>query len=146
MAKNTSRKKNKKKGETTAIATRINIDWDQVDLLIEANLDKKQICAALGISTRQLDMACKRDHGVTFAKYCEPRKRGPGHPPTEIDWDTVDKQLQAQCNGTEIASLLGIHADTLYRACERDKKIGFAAYSKQKKAEGRELIKLKQYA
>jgi hypothetical protein len=41
---------------------------------------------------------------------------------------------------------LGISPDTLYRACQEIHKIGFAEYSAQKKAEGKELLKAKQFS
>lgn len=66
-------------------------------------------------------------------------------PEADIDWKKVDAYLQAHCNGTGIAGLLGISAETLYRACKRDHKIGFDEYSQQKKAEGKELLKAKQF-
>jgi hypothetical protein len=67
-------------------------------------------------------------------------------PKTIIDWVKVNKYLQAQCDGTGIAGLLGISADTLYRACQEDHKMGFAEYSAQKKGEGKELLRAKQFS
>jgi hypothetical protein len=66
-------------------------------------------------------------------------------PKANIDWTKVNKYLQAQCNGTGIAGLLGISPDTLYRACQEVHKMGFDAYSEQKKSEGKELLRGKQY-
>lgn len=66
-------------------------------------------------------------------------------PRADIDWKKVNRYLQAQCDGVGIAGLLGIHPDTLYKACERDHKIGFTAYSEQKRAEGKELLRAKQF-
>lgn len=66
-------------------------------------------------------------------------------PKTKIDWNKVDKLLQAQCVGTGIAEILGVHPDTLYRACQEDNKIGFAEYSANKKGEGLELLRAKQF-
>lgn len=66
-------------------------------------------------------------------------------PKANINWDIVDKYLQAQCNGTGIAGLLGIHPETLYKACEDTHKIGFSKYSQQKKSEGKELLRAKQF-
>lgn len=66
-------------------------------------------------------------------------------PKTVIDWNKVNKYLQAQCDGVGIAGILGISPDTLYRACQEIHKIGFAEYSAQKKSEGVELLKAKQY-
>lgn len=67
-----------------------------------------------------------------------------GRPKAEIDWSEVDKYLKAQCDGVGIAAILGIAADTLYNACERDNKMTFSAYSQTKKAEGKELLRQKQ--
>lgn len=66
-------------------------------------------------------------------------------PKANIDWNKVDKYLQAQCDGVGIAGLLGIHPNTLYRLCEEKYKISFSEYSAQKKSEGVELLKAKQY-
>ena len=66
-------------------------------------------------------------------------------PKVIIDWNKVDKYLQAQCEGAGIAGLLGIHPDTLYKACKEQFKMGFSAYSAQKKGEGKELLRCKQY-
>lgn len=63
-----------------------------------------------------------------------------------IDWDKVDKYLQAQCSGVGIASILGIHENTLYERCKSDKGMEFGAYSAIKKGEGKELLKAKQFS
>ena len=68
-----------------------------------------------------------------------------GRPKINIEWDKVNKYLQAQCDGVSIAGLLGIAPITLYRACKRRFKVNFDAYSAKKKSEGVELLKLKQY-
>ena len=63
----------------------------------------------------------------------------------EIDWKKVDGYLRAQCDGTAIASLLGIHPDTLYNACEREHNSVFSAYAATKRSEGKELLRVKMY-
>ena len=68
-----------------------------------------------------------------------------GRPEIKVDWKTVGKYLQAQCTATGIASLLGISTATLYRACKRENKINFEAFSEQKKGEGKELLRAKQF-
>lgn len=68
-----------------------------------------------------------------------------GRPLTDIDWGKVDDMLEAGCLTTEIAGYFGISADTLYLRCQRDKKIGFSAYSQQKHAKGELLLRQKQY-
>lgn len=66
-------------------------------------------------------------------------------PKIEIDWKKVDNFLKAQCDGAAIAGILGIHPDTLYKACEVAHKMGFSAYAALKKSEGRELLRAKMY-
>lgn len=52
-----------------------------------------------------------------------------GRPLKEIDWSKVEKSLMAGCSGMQIAANLGIHEDTLYSACEREKEMAFSAFS-----------------
>lgn len=59
-----------------------------------------------------------------------------GRPKAKIDWRRVDQMLMAQCDGVTIADSLGIHPDSLYRACDRDHKMTFTAYSQQKRSKG----------
>jgi len=66
-------------------------------------------------------------------------------PKTDIDWKTVDKLLEADCEGTEIAAYLGIVPNTLYRRCETDHKVIFSKYLQEKKAKGNSLLKVKQF-
>ena len=68
-----------------------------------------------------------------------------GRPRTEIDRQIVDEYLLAQCQGTEIADLLGIAADTLYRRCEEEFSMTFTAYSQQKKSAGKAVLRKKQW-
>lgn len=63
----------------------------------------------------------------------------------DIDWDRVAKYLQAQCSGSGIAGILGIHENTLYSRCKLDNGVEFMAFSEQKKGEGKELLRKKQY-
>jgi len=63
----------------------------------------------------------------------------------DIDWSKVNKYLQSQCSGTGIASLLGIHENTLYSRCKLDNGVEFVEYSAIKKGEGKELLRAKQF-
>ena len=65
--------------------------------------------------------------------------------PLPIDWKMVDALLQANCSGVQIAARLGVHADTLYAACQREKGSAFSAYSQQKREHGETLIHQKQF-
>lgn len=74
------------------------------------------------------------------------KKSKQGRPAAVIDWKKVDSMLQAHCTGTGIASLLGVHPNTLYRICEETFKISFSEYSALKKSEGKELLRQKQFS
>ena len=67
-------------------------------------------------------------------------------PKVNIDWNTVDKLLEADCEGTEIAAQLGINPLTLYKRCEQDNKLSFSKYLQEKKASGNSLLKAKQFS
>jgi len=62
-----------------------------------------------------------------------------------INWRKVDKLLEAGCSGVEIAAALGVDDKTLFRACERDKKVLFGAYSQQKRASGDSILRVAQF-
>lgn len=68
-----------------------------------------------------------------------------GKPKSIIEWSTVDKLLEADCEGTEIASYIGVHPNTLYERCKKEKKCNFSEYLQLKKAKGNSLIKVKQF-
>ena len=73
------------------------------------------------------------------------KKKGPGKPKANIDWKQVDQYLNAQCDGVEIAGLLGINPETLYNRCKTDNKIGFSEYSAKKRYKGKGMIRVKQF-
>jgi len=68
-----------------------------------------------------------------------------GRPKSKIDWKKVDNLLVCHCTGTEVASVLGVCADTLYRAVEDKFNMAFALYSQQKKECGKAIIKADQF-
>jgi hypothetical protein len=55
--------------------------------------------------------------------------RPEGRPLTVVDWDNVRDLLAYTATGTEIAACLGIHEDTLYRACKRDNKVSWEEWN-----------------
>lgn len=68
-----------------------------------------------------------------------------GRKKIHIDWSKVDRMLEAGCDGTEVAATLGINEETLYRACERENKVGFVDYKATKRASGDRLLRMKQF-
>lgn len=68
-----------------------------------------------------------------------------GRKKAKIDWNKVDKLLEAGCTGVEIAASLGVHYDTLARACKSEKKTNFADYLQEKRASGDSLLRAAQF-
>lgn len=66
-------------------------------------------------------------------------------PKAEINWKRVDQMLMSQCDGVQISGVFGISPETLYRACQREHKMGFDAYSQQKRGNGVAVAKEKFY-
>lgn len=64
----------------------------------------------------------------------------------ERDWNKIDDLLIAGCEGTEIASALGITAQTLYAWCKEEKNQTFHDYAQHKRAKGDGLLKAQQFA
>lgn len=62
-----------------------------------------------------------------------------------LDWKKIDSLLTAGCLGTEVASYFGIHPDTVYKNCQRDKGMGFTEYAQSKRATGEAMIKVAQF-
>ncbi|OED34696.1 hypothetical protein AB832_06905 [Flavobacteriaceae bacterium (ex Bugula neritina AB1)] len=62
-----------------------------------------------------------------------------------IDWTKVDKALIAGANGVQVASMLGVHPETLYDRCKEKFKTDFSDYSRQKKEKGNLNLLTKQY-
>lgn len=56
----------------------------------------------------------------------------------------MEKMLRCMCSGTDVADRLGVYPDTLYRACKREKKQGFAEYAARFYADTRLLIREQQ--
>jgi hypothetical protein len=68
-----------------------------------------------------------------------------GRPEVKIDWDQVGEMLQAHCDGAGIAETMGMHPDTLYRRCKEDLGVPFSELAANKKAEGKNLLRMKQF-
>lgn len=73
------------------------------------------------------------------------KKKKTGYPPKPIDWDQVDKMIVAGANGVQCASVIGLHPDTLYIRCEKEKGMGFSAYHQQKRSKGDYMIHAAQF-
>jgi len=56
-----------------------------------------------------------------------------GRPHLAIDWEVVDRFLEAGCSGAETASIVGVYADTLYRRCQSERGANFSVILQQKR-------------
>lgn len=74
------------------------------------------------------------------------KQPGAGRPEITIDWEKVNKLLQAGCKGTEVAANIGIHADTLYIQCEKKFGVNFTDYSAKQRGNGDSLLRTKQFS
>jgi transposase len=61
-----------------------------------------------------------------------------------IDWQLVEKMLRSMNDGPEIAERLGVHTDTLYRACKKQHKMSFQDYAASMYASTRQLLREQQ--
>jgi len=68
-----------------------------------------------------------------------------GRPRIKIDWETFDKLCHIQCSQREIAGWFSCSEDTIDRAVQREKKMGFAEYFEQKRGPGKIALRRKQY-
>ena len=67
-----------------------------------------------------------------------------GRKKIDIDWEQVDKWLEAGAKGTEVAAALGISFDTLSRRCLENNSADFAEYLRVKRECGNTKLRLKQ--
>ena len=63
-----------------------------------------------------------------------------------IDWNLVNKLLEAGCTGTEIAPHFGIHYETLYDRAYKDFGIMWTEYAQRLRQKGDSSLRAVQYA
>jgi len=66
-------------------------------------------------------------------------------PEIPIDWDLVDRCLEAGCNGVQIAGTFGMNPETFYDRVFKKYSIGFSQYCAERKQKGEALLMLSQY-
>lgn len=66
-------------------------------------------------------------------------------PEKPIDWDRVDKLLQAGCFGTEVASHFDIHPSNFYDRVKDRYGMNFTDYSSSLRQKGESILREKQY-
>lgn len=72
-------------------------------------------------------------------------EKPPFRPQIPIDWEKVDKLLEAGCLGTEIAANFAMHYQTFYDRVVQQYGVSFTEYSQEKRAKGESLLRQVQY-
>jgi hypothetical protein len=68
-----------------------------------------------------------------------------GRPLVEINWAEFDRLCQIQATLEEISSWFKCSVDTIERACEREKNMGFAEYYRQNAGTGKVSLRRQQW-
>ena len=72
------------------------------------------------------------------------QKQNGGRAFLHIDWDVVDKCLISGSSGIQTAAFIGVHYETLYDRCVKEKKMSFTDYSQKQRQKGNSMILGKQ--
>ena len=72
-------------------------------------------------------------------------KTGPKGPNIDINWNKVYKMLEAQLKGSQIAGILGISEQTLYKRSQEELGKKFSQLRAEKSAKGTGIIRMRQY-
>ena len=68
-----------------------------------------------------------------------------GRPQKDIDWDEVDRRLEAGCMGTNLARLFNMHPNTFYDRVVMEKGVSFSEYLKLKRNDGDDKLRVTQF-
>ena len=66
-------------------------------------------------------------------------------PEKTIDWDRVDKLLEAGCHGTEICAHFDLTADRFYDRVKEKYGMSFTEYSQEKRQKGDSILRETQF-
>jgi hypothetical protein len=72
-------------------------------------------------------------------------KRERYRPKIPINWEMVDKYLEAGATGVQVAAVLGMHPETFYNRCIMEKKVIFSEYRNRKLEKGNSQLLGKQF-
>lgn len=76
----------------------------------------------------------------------KPTGRPPVRPRKPIDWDLVDKMLNAHCRTTEIAARFDMCKETFYERVKKEKGVNFTEYTTKGRDHGKALLRMKQFS
>jgi len=68
-----------------------------------------------------------------------------GRPEKKIDWELVDRMLQANCSAKEIASHFNLHYQTFYERIAEKYNTNFTNYAASQRESGLAKLKLSQF-
>jgi hypothetical protein len=76
-----------------------------------------------------------------MAKKPDDKKSKMGRPLLDIDWDQAEEMAKIHCTALEMASILGIHEDTLRLRCKSDHNMTFSEWYKRFESEGKKSLR-----
>ena len=74
-----------------------------------------------------------------------PAEVGNKYAKKEISWEVVDKLLEINCTGEEIATVMGVDYDTIQNHCKEEQGMMFSEYIKKGNAKFKTSLKRLQY-
>lgn len=66
-------------------------------------------------------------------------------PEIPVDWEQVERLMEAGCMGTEVAAYFGMHPETFYGRVEKKYKLGFTEFMSIKRQKGDSILKAVQF-
>lgn len=75
----------------------------------------------------------------------KPTGKPMGRPTKEVNWDTFEQLCKIQCTQTEIASVLGLHTETVREKAEKKYKEDYSAIYKRFSEDGKSSLRRAQF-
>jgi hypothetical protein len=76
-----------------------------------------------------------------MAKKPDDKKAKMGRPLLDIDWNQAAEMAKIHCTAIEMASVLGVHEDTLRLRCKADNDMTFSEWYKKYEGEGKKSLR-----
>lgn len=73
------------------------------------------------------------------------KEKSAGRPVKEINWEMVDRMIEAQCNSKQVAGYCGMDYGHFLKKFKEHHKIDFSDYSNQKALSGLAILQTAQY-
>lgn len=105
-----------------------NIDWDIVEQCLKLKFTVKEISEKLHVGISTFYRRFMKKYGF---RYHSLNVKSIGRPPSEIDWDVVEKCIEAGCSAQEISDKFYISLPGFYKKFEKKYGFGFSFLRKK---------------